>query len=564
MKKTVRTLLALALVLGTISCEELTNEPDDNTGNLIENDIVTNTTWSTGKTYIISGSVNVSGAILTIEPGTTIKFESGAQLSIGYSENSTLIANGTADKPIVFTSNAAIPSAGAWNGIYFWNNNMNSSMTYCKIEYAGRTSDGAVQLIGTSLIFSNNQISYAKDYGIELDQGSWFTEMNHNQFSNCGKHPVRLYAAYMHTIGDGNVLDCADGFGVNVIADDVAGTVTWKKLDKPYYVEGNINVNDATLTIEPGAVFKFNADGKLSLGYSGSTTLVANGTETENIVFTSSAPVPAAGAWQGIAFWWNTLASSSMSYCEVNFAGKSSTGALNAVDASFALNNCKIHNSSAIGIVMSGDSYFTSMSNNIVQNIASHALQMDSERLGTIGLNNTFTCNTGYGINVTDGDVTATSTWGKQTVPYYINVGVNINANLTIEAGTVMLFGADGQIDIGYSSNAQVTAIGTLTEPIIFSSSAASPAAGAWYGIQLWWNNLPNTKFDYCEFNFAGKGSDLRRSAVHATGTSFIASNSKFQSSSGWGIYLDKNCSVTGTGNTFISCALGDIGQDPN
>ena len=132
------------------------------------------------------------------------------------------------------------------------------------------------------------------------------------------------------------------------------------------------------------------------------------------------------------------------------------------------------------------------------------------------------------------------------------------------EAGTVMLFGADGQIDIGYSSNAQLTAIGTLTEPIIFSSSAASPAAGAWYGIQLWWNNLPNTKFDYCEFNFAGKGSDLRRSAVHATGTSFIASNSKFQSSSGWGIYLDKNCSVTGTGNTFISCALGDIGQDPN
>lgn len=558
MRKLINISIAAFLVLLATSCEKETN---DINGTLIENDINTTTTWTSGNTYIISGTINVDDAVLTIEPGTTIKFESGARLDVGYYGNATLIANGTAEKPITFTSNAASPSAGAWEGITFWSHSLNSSMTYCNVEYAGKTSEGAVNLRSTSIVFSNNQVKYAKEFGIELDYESSFDEMNSNTFSNCGSHPVRLCAAYMHTIGTGNTFNCADGYGVNVISGDATGIITWKKLDKPYYIEGEVDVNNATLTIEPGAIFKFNTDGSLHFGYYNSTTLIANGTSTENIVFTSSASTPTAGAWRGITLWGNTLTNTSINYCDVNYAGKSADGAFIVKETGITLNNCNIHNSSSAGIVMNDGAYFTSMDNNTIENIATHALEIDADRVGTIGSDNIFTCNNGYGINVTDGDVNIVSTWKKQTVPYYINVDLDVEANLTIQPGAILMFGTDGQMDIGYYNNTQVTAVGTSSEPIVFTSAATSPAAGAWKGILIWENNSPNTRFDYCEFNYTGKDVYESSAAIWTYNTSFTVTNSKFQYSAGYGIFLDSGSTVTNTGNTFTGCALGEVGQ---
>ncbi|MDI3528060.1 MAG: hypothetical protein PWR03_2244 [Tenuifilum sp.] len=185
-------------------------EPDDNGNgsgsNIISTDIIQNTTRESDKTYVISGSVSVDGATLTIQPGTTIKFDAGASLHIGYSSNATLISNGTADKPIVFTSNASNPTPGSWEGITFWEYSLNSSMQFCTIEYAGKSGEGAVNLEGCAITFSNNTVKNAKDYGLKLSSESSFIEMNDNQFENCGNHPLRLSCEFIHTIGTGNFL----------------------------------------------------------------------------------------------------------------------------------------------------------------------------------------------------------------------------------------------------------------------------------------------------------------------------------------------------------------------
>lgn len=84
----------------------------------ISGDLTEDTTWTADKTYVLASGtlVFVRGATLTIEPGTVIRGEGGSALVI--EKDARIVAEGTADAPIVFTSfdpdNAA---AGDWGGL---------------------------------------------------------------------------------------------------------------------------------------------------------------------------------------------------------------------------------------------------------------------------------------------------------------------------------------------------------------------------------------------------------------------------------------------------------------
>lgn len=75
-------------------------------------DIDQNTTWTAGNTYILNGLVFVqNGADLTIEPGTVIKGRAQENITSGdgasaliIERGSRLLADGTPDAPIIFTS----------------------------------------------------------------------------------------------------------------------------------------------------------------------------------------------------------------------------------------------------------------------------------------------------------------------------------------------------------------------------------------------------------------------------------------------------------------------------
>ncbi len=526
----------------------------------IDGPISANTTWDSDNVYVIKGDVNINNCTLTIMPGTTIKFEANGSLSIGYSGSATLIANGTADKPIVFTSNAASPAAGAWESITFWSNNLNSSLKYCSFQYGGTSAKGVINVLGSDIAFSHNIIQNALSYGISLDANSGFTEMTANTIENCGNHLIDIYAGKLHSIGLDNIFNCPDGKGISVNSDNVEGVVTWKKLSKPYYVKGEISLFNSTLTIEPGCIFKFDSNGEINIGYSNNCTLIANGTSNNKIIFTSSASSPSSGAWFGFFFWENNLSTSSMTNCEIAYAGKSSNSAVKLIGTSLTFSNNSVHHSGGKGLELDYSS-FEAMSNNTIENNALHAMELSAAAINTIGIGNTFTCASGYGIDVNDGVISTPITWKKQTVPYYINTGISINSNLTIQEGTIMKFGSSGSIDVGYSNNAVLTAVGSVTNPIIFTSSATTPAAGAWEGIYLW-DASDNTIFNYCEFQYAGKGTSAARAAIKSYGSTYTVSNSKFIFSSGWGVYNDANTVFTNTSNTFESCNLGTVGFD--
>jgi hypothetical protein len=67
-----------------------------------------NTTWETGKVYVLQGRITVlSGATLTIEPGVVVKGEAGTgedATALLIARGGKLMAEGTATSPIIFTS----------------------------------------------------------------------------------------------------------------------------------------------------------------------------------------------------------------------------------------------------------------------------------------------------------------------------------------------------------------------------------------------------------------------------------------------------------------------------
>lgn len=74
----------------------------------ISENISSNTTWETGKVYVLETRIAVlSGVTLTIEPGVIIKGEAGTgsnATALIIARGATIMAEGTAESPIIFTS----------------------------------------------------------------------------------------------------------------------------------------------------------------------------------------------------------------------------------------------------------------------------------------------------------------------------------------------------------------------------------------------------------------------------------------------------------------------------
>lgn len=86
----------------------------------ITTDITANTTWTNNNTYILYGDIIVkNGVTLTIQEGTLIKGDKGTLSRLVVAIGGKLIAQGTPEQPIVFTSNQPAGSRGRadWAGI---------------------------------------------------------------------------------------------------------------------------------------------------------------------------------------------------------------------------------------------------------------------------------------------------------------------------------------------------------------------------------------------------------------------------------------------------------------
>jgi hypothetical protein len=525
----------------------------------VDQDITASATWTSDKTYIISGDLEiVNNSVLTIQPGTVIKFNANASLSIGYSNNATLIANGTAASPITFTSSAVAPAAGAWEGLFFYGNTLNNtSLAYCNIQYAGSSSIyGAINISGCDLAINNCNISNSGSYGIKTSYSNnkgGFVSFANNTINTTANFGIVINGQKLSTIGTGNTF--TNIIGILVEGDFRSTTAqTWRNLSVPYIINGEVDI-DGSLTIEAGTTFKFGANGWLAIGYYASTTFVADGVSSATpITFTSSATSPTAGAWKCIAFYELAQTNSKMNYCIIDYAGSSSTyGALDMNStSSITFTNNIIRNSGSYGINLYWDAGFQSFTGNTINTCVNHVIVINTKHLPELGGSNTLTAAAGKGIEIS-GDYRYTSavTWKKQTADFYVTGGeIVLDGNITIEAGSKFLFVNDAYFYFGYYASTRITAVGTSANKITFTSAASSPVAGGWKGLYFDDNyTQTNSSLDYCQFQYTGMSG---KPAIY-TGVSFPVSNTTISdfSSTHAAEYKTGITVPSGTGNNF-------------
>jgi hypothetical protein len=204
-------LLGIILILGLFSCQKELGG-DDAPINIpltttLTGTINTTTTLTADKVWTLKGYVYVTdGAKLIIQPGTTIISDISEKGALCIERGAQIIAEGTATKPIVFTSGRPVGerTPGDWGGIvilgraktnrtseptieggigrpFGGTNDLDNSgvLKYVRIEYAGiaampNSEINALTLggVGSGTIIDNVQTIYANDDAFEFFGGT--------------------------------------------------------------------------------------------------------------------------------------------------------------------------------------------------------------------------------------------------------------------------------------------------------------------------------------------------------------------------------------------------------
>lgn len=164
-----------------------------------------NTTWVASKKYLLSGGVFVDGnATLTIQAGTMIyAADDNTTPFLAIQRGAKIMAEGTANSPIVFTSIKSNPVAGDWGGIiingkapinngvdpigegntgaYGGNvaNDNSGTLRYVRVEFAGKqiTADNELNGfsfngVGSATVLDHLQAYKCADDGFEFFGGT--------------------------------------------------------------------------------------------------------------------------------------------------------------------------------------------------------------------------------------------------------------------------------------------------------------------------------------------------------------------------------------------------------
>jgi hypothetical protein len=375
---------------------------------------------SSDETWAGDGTVHKWAFGATIKPGVTLTVAACAVVQITPGTSMTirgapgmpahLVTQGTADQPVLFTS---VPGSGPWGNIANYDENGSADLSYTTFE-----NGGSGTYHGTSLDFRGGAdpsttsvpilkvdhvtIQNSVGTGLALEFGAGFTSDSTDLTVTGGGKVVgnpasaieitMLPLATLPTLHiSGNAVDqivvtSAPGFagGSHFVSRDL----TIKNLGVPYYMYfDRVSVYDPagsapTLTIEPGVELRFDdyimvGTTNISLNIDDPGRLVAVGTASQPIIFTSSKPTPAAGDWPGL--WLRNAAGSQLQFASILFAG----GPNGVVSA-----NCKPPNSSDDAALMVGEkdaTYLPSPSDFAsvtITNSAGHAINAMWDTLG--------------------------------------------------------------------------------------------------------------------------------------------------------------------------------------
>lgn len=316
--------------------------------------------------------------------------------------------------------------------------------------------------------------------------------------------------------GDSGCTDC-NNTNVVVITDDVVVNTTWYA-DSIYVIKAWDFYVTATLTIQPGTIIKFTADGPF-MGTSGSGTIVANGTSSSPIVFTSykddahggdqngdgNATAPASRDWQEVLVQTNGC---TFRHCKFLYGGDGSyLSTLNIYDVNATIDNCTFaynHGGKSGAFYYGALDAMNASENTVITNnvFYENNLPLSIESVIQIDNSNTFHNPDNAGeINKMNGifvysydDFFKAVSWEETEVPFVINdndLWIESGASLTLAENVVLKFTPTSAIVIGIGATFNQNASNAFTSfkddsrlgDTNGDGDATGPMDGDWDGI---------------------------------------------------------------------------------
>ncbi len=359
--------LGYAMVVSATVAGDL--HPGTFTGNGTQAVKLTGTTLSVSDTWRPIGvpfvaqsfAVNTDSgsATLTVEAGTTIKMEPGAEISVG--QNGGLTLAGTAGAPVTITSSKSTPAAGDWTEIDFYGDSIDASnvISHAVIEYAGGTGTyGALWIDdGASVEINNTTVRDSNGAGIFIDaDDARLRGFVNNTIIDCAQEPIHARAGMVADIGAGvyapNGID-----GIAIHGGAVTRTETWNDHGVRYLVASSFSINPpagtATLTVAAGVTLAMDASTTITVYDNG--RLILAGEDGNRLTVTSDEPSPSPGDWVEIDLY---STGNSFAYTDISYGGGSTFGQVwLADDAALSLDHVVFgHSADSCDIDVNGGS----------------------------------------------------------------------------------------------------------------------------------------------------------------------------------------------------------------
>ncbi|MCC7362114.1 MAG: hypothetical protein IT317_21700 [Anaerolineales bacterium] len=268
------------------------------------------------------GNLQLSaGTQLTLTAGTTLKLGTGAYLQV--SSGTQLVAAGTAAQPVTITSAAASPGPGDWQGIFI-QSGAAATLQHCDLAYGGGGAwSWNIEIDSPNVLLEDCAIHHGLHDGVRLDGlgGMAPTLRNVLIHDNAG---AAMYSGDRVSPHLQNVTFAGNGANVwQMAGGGTAGdhlTFEGGGLNgAPIVLLGDPGINaGSVVTLTPGTTLAFEAQKQLSV--SDGSSLIADGTPSQPIIFTTANASPAPGQWGRIVVGY-TGANLLLDNCVVRYAG---------------------------------------------------------------------------------------------------------------------------------------------------------------------------------------------------------------------------------------------------